>query len=405
MLTDVNIQQRYDWCLDNHVAYFQDLEGADRVAFAALLTTVVDVDEMMLVYSPGTGKLLFLPEDLEEMTDENRHVVLDEMKLKPPQLLLFGAVTAPELLNPLTCDAEGARFHPKRKGIVQIRRLCGVSEYQRKSKNHARGDAKYEDITMNGAVYKHAMVGPGGLGDAMTKYYGDPDQDDGVRTTAEGVPIGLTRAAAKNAKVVKRDAAAAAAAGAAEDEAEPDAYSDQDVDVEGATLGDQDASQTPDQAHSSSSASQLRQQRPVSHRIQQDNAGGHGFNNFQSGSATLPQQEMVKEMRERYGYEVFCQPKNSPCFNMLDLGFWNSLKARVRERGKTLAKPTKANYGLIQAQMWAIIKDVVAEYDATRLFNIAVKKQVMINRCIDLLGGPMKVDPHLGVRRFWGTRE
>ena len=72
-------------------------------------------------------------------------------------------------------------------------------------------------------------------------------------------------------------------------------------------------------------------------RIQQDNAGGHGFNNFKGGRPTEPQRRMVEHMRAR-GYLVYRQPRNSPEFNMLDLGFWNSIKQAVRQRSGEIRK-------------------------------------------------------------------
>jgi len=112
---------------------------------------------------------------------------------------------------------------------------------------------------------------------------------------------------------------------------------------------------------------------------------------------------MVETMRNR-GYVVTCQPRNSPEFNMLDLGFWNSIKCRVRQRSfeiQQLDNPTEA---LIQKRLWLIVKQVVAEYDPHKLFGIAVQKQVLMEECMRLEGGPMVKEPHWGMGKFWGLR-
>lgn len=114
-------------------------DGDAREAFARQLETLVDVDECYIIYSVGTGKLYFLPEDFERMNEEGQDgqkcVVMDEWKKNPPKILLFGAITAPRLLNPRTSHLEGAKFDAIRKGIVQIRRIRAVSKYQRRPSN------------------------------------------------------------------------------------------------------------------------------------------------------------------------------------------------------------------------------------------------------------------------------
>jgi len=106
-------------------------------------------------------------------------------------------------------------------------------------------------------------------------------------------------------------------------------------------------------------------------------------------------------MKER-GYIVFSQPRNSPELNMLDLGFWNSIKAAVRRRTHEIQSLPNPTHGLIQQKMWEIVKQVVEEYDPAKLFSIAVQKQVLMEECIRLNGGPIVKEPHIGIRQFWG---
>ena len=137
-------------------------------------------------------------------------------------------------------------------------------------------------------------------------------------------------------------------------------------------------------------------------RVQQDNAGGHGFNNFQGGVATGDQKRMVEFMGER-GLEVFSQPRNSPFCNLNDLGFFNSMKAYMRGKSHTITKPTGKNRSLIQSEMWALVKRFVGEFEPHKLFNIAVQKHALMQKCIDLEGKEIKKDPHHNIRNKWGT--
>lgn len=198
------------------------------------------------------------------------------------------------MLNPRTSHLEGAKFDATRKGIVQIRRIRTVSKYQRSTKQHQRHDLKFSDCTVNGAVYEYMMTGPNGLADALEKYYNhdeDVDEDeDQNRTTAWGIPIELTS---------------------------------EQQSKKGATL-------SFSLAATESATSAPNPDLPLI-RVQQDNAGGHGFNNRQVGKPTENQRRMVETMKKR-GYCVYSQPRNSPEFNMLDLGFWNSLKVAIRQR-------------------------------------------------------------------------
>ena len=109
---------------------------------------------------------------------------MDEWKKNPPKILVFGAITAPRLLNPRTSHIEGAKFDPVRRGIVQLRRVRAVSKYQRKTKHHQRHDLKFSDCSVNGSVYEYMMTGPKGLADFLDSYHSDGIKEDDARTTA-----------------------------------------------------------------------------------------------------------------------------------------------------------------------------------------------------------------------------
>jgi len=345
-LSEANKQERLDWCEERLIRSVRELsihDGEAREAFARRLETIVDVDECYIVYSVGTGKLYFLPEDFEQRSKEGSEqmsVIMDEWKKNPPKILLFGAITAPHLLNPRTSHLDGANFDETKRGIVQLRRIRAVSRYQRKTKYHQRHDLKFSDCTINGAVYEYMMTGPNGLAAFLDRYYGtealEEGDDESSRTTAWGIPIELTT----------------------------------------------EKSRLP-QATSASSTAVTTIRRTTTVRVQQDNAGGHGFNNLQGGKPTKTQLRMVETMRGR-GYCVYSQPRNSPEFNMLDLGFWNSIKSTVRQRTYEIQALPNPTHALIQQKMWEIVKQVIEEYDPVKLFSIAVQKQVLMEECIQL---------------------
>jgi hypothetical protein len=276
LLSEANQKERLKWSQEKLFTSVRglDIEDGDaREAFVRHLETLVDVDECYLVYCVGTGKLYFLPEDFEKLKQDGGNVstvIMDEWKKNPPKILLFGAITAPRLVNPRTSHMEGAKFDERQKGIVQIRRVRAMSRYQRKTKVHKRHDLKFSDCSINGAVYEYMMTGPNGLSDFMDKYYADSDneeEDDQVRTTAWGIPIELTSDHRK--KKAPESAAATTTT----------------------------ATTTTTTATSSSSAALTPTSHPI--KVQQDNAGGHGFNNLQGGKPTEYQLRMVKEMSKR----------------------------------------------------------------------------------------------------------
>ena len=121
-----------------------------------------------------------------------------------------------------------------------------------------------------------------------------------------------------------------------------------------------------------------------------------------TGSTTGDQKRMVDFMGER-GLEVFCQPRNSPFTNMNDLGFFNSMKAYMRGKGREITKPTGKNRSLIQSEMWGLVKRFVEEFEPRKLFNIAVQKHTLMQKCIDLEGKEIPKDPHHSIRKQWGT--
>ena len=64
---------------------------------------------------------------------------------------------------------------------------------------------------------------------------------------------------------------------------------------------------------------------------------------------------------------------------MNDLGFFNSMKAYMRGKGREITKPTGKNCSLIQSEMWGLVKQFVDEFEPSKLFNIAVQKHAAVH--------------------------
>ena len=202
-LTDANMVERLHWCQDRLIEY-QGLDINDEIGrevFARKLESCVDVDEMSLMYSCGTGRLYFLPGDLDGASAEEQEVICHEWKQSPYKILLFGAITAPRLLNPGKSHLEGAQFDDKKRGIIQIRRIRAMGLYKKRTQHHNKGDLKFTDCTVSGPVYENMMTGRNGLASFLDKYF-DVREDDGVRTCAWGIPIELTTESRKPAIAV-----------------------------------------------------------------------------------------------------------------------------------------------------------------------------------------------------------
>lgn len=385
MITEQNAVERLKWCKDNVLELPVSVE--DRADFCRQLESWVDVDETVLTYSFGTGRIMVLRRGQgmdEDLSQEEQLIVRDELKSNPPSILIFSAVTCPRLLNPTTCVEEGAKFDPQRKGIVQVRRVRGEDMYKRKTKCNKAGDTKFMDITVNGRTYGYMMANEtNGLVSYLRRY--QEGSDDQNRCCAAGIPVEL---AVKEAKPRgKRDTILNMHFNTNTQDSEYLASANYVSDSEDSECEDEDE--------------------PIEYsgmrfEVQQDNAGGHGFNNFQGGAAGDDQRRMVEFMHER-GLHVFCQPRNSPFTNMNDLGFFNSMKAYMRGKGREISKPTGKNRSLIQSEMWALVKRFVDEFEPRKLFNIAVQKHALMQRCIELEGKEIRKERHSGIRKQWGT--
>jgi hypothetical protein len=397
MITFSNAIERLNWCETNMIQ--QPSTDQERIEFCNMLESWIDVDETIITYSVGTGRILvlrrhhhqiqFQNSDLEGLSQEDSIIVRDEMKSNPPSILIFAAVTCPRLLNPTTCMEEGAQFDPCRKGIVQIRRVRGEDVYKRRTKNKNVGDPKFSDITVNAKVYGHMMANEGtGLISYLKRY--NEGSENRNRCCATGIPIELTKTKAIIKKGKKLNSTILNMKFDTQTQGS-------DYIVSQNYISDSENSECAEE-DDEIDYSGLR------FRVQQDNAGGHGFNNFQGGVATEDQKRMVDFLEER-GLDVFCQPRNSPFTNMNDLGFFNSMKAYMRGKGSKITKPTGKNRSLIQSEMWGLVKRFVEEFEPRKLFNISVQKHALMQKCIAVEGKEFGKDSHHKIRKFWGTSE
>jgi len=365
-LTDENKTERYEFCQREIIpAAFNAKTPEERAEVAQRLQLTIDVDEMMLVLNTDFTRC-WLVRDGDINSEEL--VIQDSFKQGKPQIFLFAAITCPELLNPETCDIEGACFHSTRKGVVQIRRLIGLDKAVRSSKNRPAGADVEKEVTMNAHVYEQFITGDDGVLDHAVKYHGIRP-DDGKRACATPVPVRITTDGLKKAKE-------------AGDNSIPDAL----------------PRKTP-----AFTEAELVKLKALKLRMQQDNAGGHGL----SGKTASPPQKRMKETMETTGIEVMCQAKNSPEFNMCDLGFWWSLKSAFLKHQHRLIPLIKArkNKQRIEDEMWKIVVECIEGMDPRALFNIACQKHVMMQSCIQVEGGQIAKEPHVGLRKLWGTSE
>jgi hypothetical protein len=154
MITESNAKERLNWCETNVLQQPQTDE--ERIDFCKILESWVDVDETIITYSFGTGRILVLRRhnhqlelqdgELEGLSQDESLIVRDEMKSNPPSI---------------TCMEEGARFDPCRKGMVQVRRVRGEDVYTRRTKHKEVGDAKFSDITLKAKTFGYIMTNEG----------------------------------------------------------------------------------------------------------------------------------------------------------------------------------------------------------------------------------------------------
>jgi hypothetical protein len=77
----------------------------------------------------------------------------------------------------------------------------------------------------------------------------------------------------------------------------------------------------------------------------------------------------------------------------------------MRGKGREITKPTGKNRGLIQSEMWKLVKRFVEEFKPKKLFNIAVQKHALMQKCVEINGKEFGKDSHYKIRKLWGTGE
>ena len=58
---------------------------------------------------------------------------------------------------------------------------------------------------------------------------------------------------------------------------------------------------------------------------------------------------------------------------------------------------------LVRSEMWGLIKRFVDEFEPRKLFNIAVQKHALMQRCIELEDKEIRKEHHRGIRKQLGT--
>jgi len=186
-----HMARRVDFSLD-YCCPVRGLTAEEKAQTAEYLQTNVDVDESWIVFHPGTGVIRC--ENYEDLAKMEEQVYPgDRFKKSPPKILVIAGVTAPRLLNPETCDTDGAEFDEKQRGVVFLARFASAKPVLRASKKHAAGSTKIVSTTCSGATYEYLMTGPHGLVTYMDKYYAsDRELDDGIRVCDRPIPYGIT---------------------------------------------------------------------------------------------------------------------------------------------------------------------------------------------------------------------
>jgi hypothetical protein len=136
--------------------------------------------------------------------------------------------------------------------------------------------------------------------------------------------------------------------------------------------------------------------------LQEDGAGGHGFDNRHGGKPTK-EHELLKAYLKRQGIRLEKQPPHSPELNMLDLGFWHMLKSAVGDRVGELPQNTGSNKDAIEAAIWAQIKEVAPRaITADKMFAIAAQRVAHLDAIVAAEGRPIPQEVHTGIRKAWG---
>lgn len=372
-----------------------------REEFADGIQRCVDVDEAQFVFDEGNRKVLVFHNNGD--THDDYVVASKGFKSKPPSILVIAGVTAPRILNPTTCGRNGekAEFDPFKKGVVFCRRVRGASKYKRSTANHAAGSIKYEKIMINGRVYRWMMAGGKKSMMAFLEKYYDFAPDDRERCTDEGVPKSVWGNKSKVPSLTdfSKDYEPPTPEGWGRAHAvghhAPYWYRER-------------ARATPRGPEVGTGGSTWDHPGTISDRgiyVQQDSAGGHGFDNFHGGEETFHQVLLERNLAQK-GITLICQPKNSPSLNMCDGGFWNSIKADVSKKMLTVEydknHPSRST-AMIEQKLWEAVKESVENFEAKKLWNIACQKQATAKRIIELNGESVLMEPHTGIRKEWGT--
>jgi hypothetical protein len=197
-LDEENKKERLEFALQMRRSDYWTWNPEERATKTKEMSFEACLDEMNLVFHSGLGKVFFFPDDLEQLPTEKKPYVEEALKQGGPSLFLSAAVTCPTILNAKECGEMGngvnAEFCDTRRGIIFIDRLKGDSVYERGNKkfNTKAGDAKHEEITMDGQVYSYTW-GVKAL-PFFEKYFdSDKANDDGIRWCDNGVPFSLTK--------------------------------------------------------------------------------------------------------------------------------------------------------------------------------------------------------------------
>jgi hypothetical protein len=306
-----------------------------------------DTDEAYVEHNERERRIAFHPG--EDVPDDTYHS--DAAHGHQPKIFLSMVVTIPEMVD--NVDGEPV-FSETLNGKVSLLRVRGVKG-RVKRRRDANGnfialeddEPVYENVNMDGHVYASAMTEDDGHLDAIVDYTNEKPNRESAR-----VFLVQTKTA-------------------------PPDY----------------AAQVP--KHRLSTRNAVLE-------VQEDNAGGHGFDNRHGGKPT-PAHDWLADRAAGRGIRLIQQPPCSPETNLCDLAAWHILKSKVAERQHLIPNYTGNNTNEVEAALWEAVKAGWKDMSPRALFNAAHQKRRICELIVKSGGETVASEPHTGIRLDFGT--
>lgn len=300
-------------------------------------------------------------------------------------------ITSPTVLDIKTLGThQELEFCKRQNGIVFYCVIFGAGTYLRNTKKNKKGEKKKIHISLNGAAYRYIMEKALPY---IHKYYGPESEDDGVRFYKDGIPIEYTtenikkkkeeikeevkreRETKRKSKAVVNTTTTTTTTTTILNESYDDDEEDEDYipsDGEDSEIESLDSNAYDEEVPI---VALTHDGKEIPLTLQIDNAPGHGINSTHDIKYSHDFQMLLASYAAS-GIDITLQPPNSPFTNSLDLGFWTSLKSRVRIKLTSLSKNESALTQLTAQQLLIdAIESSFGEIQPRAIFNIYIQKQ------------------------------